>query len=140
VTVAAINLGISRHAIQVVDRLLKSECSIPFIARYRQDETGGLTPEQLRDVSKLLSSLRAAQERAQNLISKHSFDKQLCDALLSCHSVRAINELYAPMKTTKKSAVEVARFMGYQKLADLILSGGTVRFSVIRREYGGRRP
>lgn len=105
--------------------LLDSGATLPFIARYRKEATGGLDEDQLRRLTELLSGLRALDERRQTILA--SIDEQgkltpdLRARLLAAESKAELEDLYLPFKQKRRTRASVARERGLESLAQLIL-------------------
>jgi uncharacterized protein len=100
--------------------------TLPFIARYRKEQTGMLDEQQLRQLKKLLDRLRALEDRRQTI--KASIEEQgkmtarLREGLLAATSLTELEDLYRPYKPKRRTRADVAREKGLQGLADLILA------------------
>lgn len=105
--------------------LLDGGNTIPFIARYRKEATGGLDEQQLRQVQDGLQKLRSLDERRQTILKTIEEQGQLTPALrqqiLDAGTLTALEDLYQPYKPKRRTRASVAREKGLQGLADLIL-------------------
>jgi uncharacterized protein len=105
--------------------LLDAGNTVPFIARYRKEITGGLDEEQLRQLSALLSKLRKLMDRRETIVS--SIEEQgkltpdLHQQLMDAETLTQLEDLYQPYKPKRRTRAQVAREKGLQGLADLIL-------------------
>jgi uncharacterized protein len=108
--------------------------TIPFVARYRKEATGGLDEEQLRQVSQLLEKFRALDERRETII--HSIDEQgkltpeLHQQIVEADTLTTLEDLYQPYRPKRKTRASIAREKGLQGLADLILQQPQTRESL----------
>lgn len=106
--------------------LLDAGNTVPFIARYRKEMTGGLDDEQLRTLADELTALRALDERRAAIIG--SIDEQgkltpeLRRQLDVAQSRTALEDLYAPYRPKRRTRAGLARGAGLQPLADLIIA------------------
>lgn len=114
-------------AINLIAMMEKEECTIPFIARYRREKTGGMDPDNLRYFSTLLEELRAVQKKSKTMIQ--SVQKQgLLDlktelSLLSAQSMEELELAYAPFKGEKKTSLaNRARLLGLGEAASSVLA------------------
>ncbi len=100
--------------------------TLPFIARYRKERTGGLDEEQLRDIKKSLEALRALDDRRRTVIAQIErqghMTPELHQQLLAADSLTVLEDLYRPYKPKRKTRADIARDKGLQPLADLILA------------------
>ncbi len=105
--------------------LLDAGNTVPFIARYRKERTGGLDEDQLRQISALLQHLRALDERRQTIIDSITAQGQLTpelhQQLLAADSRTALEDLYQPYKPKRRTRASIACEKGLQALADLIM-------------------
>jgi len=108
--------------------LLEAGNSIPFLARYRREATGGMGPDTLRQVKDNLEVLKTVKEKAVKAVAAVEKIGKLTPLLrrsfLSCQSVQEVDHLYAPYKTgSKASLAERARKLGLESTAEELLEG-----------------
>ena len=105
--------------------LLDAGNTLPFIARYRKEVTGGLDEEQIRQLSALLDTLRKLEERRQTIVAsieeQGKLTPELHQQLLGAESLTALEDLYQPYKPKRRTRADIAREKGLQGLADLII-------------------
>ncbi len=105
--------------------LLDTGNTLPFIARYRKERTGGLDEEQLRHISTTLEHLRALDERRQAILAsieaQGKLTPELQQQILDVDSRTALEDLYQPYRPKRRTRASIARERGLQGLADLIL-------------------
>ncbi|WAR19308.1 SRBD1-like protein [Mya arenaria] len=111
-----------------VVKLLDEGCTIPFIARYRKEQTGGMEANKLRDTLTLLEDLRAVENKVksvkQSIEEKGKLTKDLETALSNSQTLQEVETLYAPFKPGNKGTLaERARALGLQPLALKYISG-----------------
>ena len=121
----AAQLNLRSKQIAAAIELLDEGNTLPFIARYRKEMTGGLDEEQLRQLSALLSRLRKLEERRQTIVAsieaQGKLTPELHEQLLAADTRAALEDLYRPYKPKRRTRASVAREKGLQGLADLIL-------------------
>jgi protein Tex len=109
----------------VID-LLDAGNSIPFVARYRQEATGGVDEEQLRQIQDGLARLRALDERRAVVIraieEQGQLTADLSAQIQAADSLTVLEDLYQPYKPKRRTRASIAREQGLQPLADLILN------------------
>jgi uncharacterized protein len=105
--------------------LLDAGNTLPFIARYRKEQTGTLDEDQLRQISALLEHLRAMDERRATIIAsieeQGKLTPELHQQLLAADSRTALEDLYQPYKPRRRTRASIAREKGLQGLADILL-------------------
>ena len=108
-------------------QLLDEGATVPFIARYRKEMTGGLTDADLRNLSDRLSYLRNLEERKNTVLKSISeqgklnteLEKRIEDAL----TLNAVEDLYRPYKPKRKTRGSLAREKGLAPLAEFLKKG-----------------
>ncbi len=118
-------LGVSPHRVNAAIRLLDEGATVPFIARYRKEATGGLDDVQLRTLAERLRYLRELEERrAAVLATLHEralLTDELAAALGAAPTKNELEALYAPHKTRRKTLAFLAREAGLDSLVEDLL-------------------
>ena len=118
-------LGIEPEAIARTVALLDAGNTLPFITRYRRDETGGLDEEQIGRIRNSVAKLRQLEERKQTILrsieSQHALTDELRVAIERADSVKRLEDLYLPYRPKKQTLATQAREQGLGPLADEIL-------------------
>lgn len=124
-------LKLPSNGVAATIRLLDEGNTIPFLARYRKEATGGLDEEQIRQLRERLGALRALDERRETVLAaianQEKLTPELESAIRTAETLTALEDLYQPYKPKRRTRASVARERGLQPLADLILeqpSGG----------------
>ena len=131
-TIAAISKALSAKPAQVEGaiRLFEEGCSIPFVARYRKEATGGLDEIALRVVEDLLHKAKELADRKSTMLRTIAEQGLLTDTLrkqiLSCDDKKVLEVLYLPFKPKRKTRASTARERGLQPLADLLMRQETL--------------
>jgi uncharacterized protein len=106
--------------------LLDAGNTLPFIARYRKEATGGLDDEQLRLLMETLGQLRALDERRQTILESVAEQGKLTDELRAqfaeATSLTILEDLYQPYRPKRRTRASVARDKGLDGLAEMILT------------------
>jgi len=106
--------------------LLDEGNTIPFIARYRKERTGGLDEEQLRAVAERLTYLRGLDERKQAILASISeqgkLTAELETAIAAADTLQAVEDIYLPYRPKRRTRATVARELGLEPLAQMILA------------------
>lgn len=119
-------LGIDPGAIARTVALLDDGNTVPFITRYRRDETGGLDEQQIGRIRLNISKLRQLEERKHTILrsieSQHALTDDLRQLIERTDSVKRLEDLYLPFRPKKQTLSTKAREQGLGPLADEILS------------------
>ncbi len=119
-------LGVREDQIEAVLSLLSEGATVPFLARYRKEATGGLDLSHLRRVEDRLQQVRELDERRAFILEAIGQQGRLTaelQALVATADTRArLEDLYLPFKQKRRSRANQAREAGLEPLADLLLS------------------
>lgn len=117
-------LSIQLTGIHAVLNLLAEGATVPFIARYRKDKTGGLDEQQIIAINERFQQLQQLIDRKAYIIKSISEQDKMTDELLEkiekCEEINALEDLYLPYKPKKRTKAQIARENGLQGLADFI--------------------
>ncbi len=106
--------------------LLDGGATVPFIARYRKEVTGGLDDIQLRELEARLSYLREMRDRLAAVIKaideQGKLTPQLLAALHACATKQELEDLYLPFKLKRRTKGQLAREAGLELLADALFA------------------
>ncbi|MBV6801933.1 RNA-binding transcriptional accessory protein [Xanthomonas campestris pv. lawsoniae] len=109
--------------------LLDEGASVPFIARYRKEVTGGLDDTQLRNLETRLTYLRELEERRAAILSSIGEQGKLSDELrneiVAADTKSRLEDLYLPYKPKRRTRAQIAREAGLEPLADGLLADPT---------------
>jgi uncharacterized protein len=115
------DLQIRRVQVEAVVRLLDEGNTVPFITRYRKEQTGGLDEEFIRRVQLRVTALRALAERKQTILKSIALQGKLTDALaaaiLEAEQVKRLEDLYLPYKQKKRTLASDAKDKGLEPAA-----------------------
>ncbi|REK07503.1 MAG: S1 RNA-binding domain-containing protein [Planctomycetota bacterium] len=118
-------LGLSLRQVESVVELLDAGNTVPFITRYRKDQTGGLDEEQIRQVESRLIRMRLLAERKQTILrsieSQGKLTPELSAEIEAATSTKRLEDLYLPFKPKKQTLATVARERGLDPLAEEVL-------------------
>ncbi|NQT17142.1 MAG: RNA-binding transcriptional accessory protein, partial [Planctomycetes bacterium] len=119
-------LGIPVGQVQAVLELLDDGNTVPFITRYRKDQTGGLDEEQIRRIQIRLTKLRILAERKQTILrsieAQGKLTEKLSKQIRAAGTTKRLEDLYLPYKPKKQTLATVARSRGLEPLAAEILA------------------
>jgi len=109
------------NQVQAAIALLDSGATVPFIARYRKEVTGGLDDTQLRKLEERLYYLRELEERRRAIIESIAEQGKLDDALkaqiMEADTKARLEDLYLPYKPKRRTKAQIAREAGLEPLA-----------------------
>ncbi|KEA51696.1 transcription accessory protein [Mangrovibacter sp. MFB070] len=122
--IIASELNARNEQVEAAIRLLDEGNTVPFIARYRKEVTGGLDDTQLRQLEVRLGYLRELEERRQAILKSISEQGKLSDelagAINSTLSKTELEDLYLPYKPKRRTRGQIAIEAGLEPLADLL--------------------
>ena len=120
-------LGLKLNQVNNVIEMLDEGNTVPFIARYRKERTGGLSDEVLRKFSERLTYLRNLEERKSDvsrLIEEQGkLTEEITNALNKAETLTEVEDIYRPYKPKKRTRATIAKEKGLEPLANLIISG-----------------
>jgi uncharacterized protein len=123
-------LGVPARQVQAAVQLLDDGATVPFIARYRKEATGGLDDTQLRTLEERLGYLRELEERRTAVLTSIAEQGKLDDALKTliqaADSKQRLEDLYLPYKPKRRTKAQIAREAGLAPLAEGLLADPTL--------------
>ena len=118
-------LGIKPSQVENTIKLIDEGNTIPFIARYRKEVTGGLSDEILRNLGERLTYLRNLETRKEEIVKSIEEQGKLTDEILQAVAIAKtlaeVEDIYRPYKPKKKTRATVAKAKGLEPLAEIIL-------------------
>lgn len=124
-TEVAKNLNIKKEQAETVLKMLEEGCTVPFIARYRKEQTGALTEDAIRMIEEQYTYGVNLQKRKDDVIrlieEKQLMTPELKEAILSATKLIEVEDLYRPFKEKKKTKATEAIRLGLDPLADIML-------------------
>ncbi|QDW66812.1 Tex family protein [Luteimonas granuli] len=122
-------IGAQRAQVEAAVGLLDEGATVPFIARYRKEVTGGLDDTQLRDLETRLGYLRELEDRRAAILASIDEQGKLSDELRAdiegADSKARLEDLYLPYKPKRRTRAQIAREAGLEPLADGLLADPT---------------
>ena len=126
----AAELKVGEHQVQAATDLLDGGATVPFIARYRKEATGGLDDAQLRELEVRLTYLRELEERRAVVLKAIDEQGKLTDALrvaiATAPTKQELEDIYLPYKQKRRTKGQLAREFGIEPLADKLLADPTL--------------
>ena len=118
-------LNIKTAQVENTIKLIDEGNTIPFIARYRKEVTGGLSDEVLRTFGERLNYLRNLETRKEEIIKSIDEQGKLTDEILQAtviaKTLAEVEDIYRPYKQKKKTRATVAKAKGLEPLAQIII-------------------
>ena len=117
-------LNIKNYQVEKTIELIDGGNTIPFIARYRKEVTGGLSDEVLRNLDERLKYLRNLEERKEEVKTSIENQGKLTDEIVKnleiAQTLAEVEDIYRPYKQKKKTRATVAKAKGLEPLAQII--------------------
>ncbi|MDX1397894.1 MAG: Tex-like N-terminal domain-containing protein, partial [Oceanospirillum sp.] len=114
-------LSVKQTQVSAAVALLDEGSTVPFIARYRKEVTGGLDDTQLRNLEERLRYLRELEDRRSTVLKSIDDQGKLTDELkadiLSAETKTRLEDLYLPYKPKRRTKAQIAREAGLEPLA-----------------------
>lgn len=125
VEIIAQELQIKQSQVESTIKLIDEGNTIPFIARYRKEATGGLSDELLRNLGERLTYLRNLESRKEEVIksidSQGKLTQEIIKDLEKCITLAEVEDIYRPYKQKKRTRATIAKEKGLESLADTII-------------------
>ena len=122
----SLELSVKPHQVAAVIDLIDDGATIPFIARYRKEATGGLDDTVLRNLDARLLYLRELEDRRAAILAsiteQQKLTPQLAEEISQADTKQRLEDLYAPYKPKRRTRAQIAREAGLEPLADAILA------------------
>ena len=122
--IIAEELNIKVAQVEATIKLIDEGNTIPFIARYRKEVTGGLSDEILREFGERLSYLRNLEKRKEEVTKsideQGKLSEEIIKSLEEAKTLSEVEDIYRPYKPKKKTRATIAKSKGLEPLADII--------------------
>ena len=126
----AAEIKITETQVRAAVELLDGGATVPFIARYRKEATGGLDDIQLRELEARLSYLRELEDRRAAVLKAIDEQGKLTDALraqiAAAPTKQELEDIYLPFKQKRRTKGQIAREFGIEPLADKLFADPTL--------------
>ncbi len=118
-------LKLKPFQVQNAIKLIDEGNTIPFIARYRKEQTGEMSDEQLRDFFERLNYLRNLDKRKEEVVrlieEQGKLTEELKTAIENAQTMTEVEDLYRPYKQKKRTRATIAKEKGLEPLATMIM-------------------
>ena len=125
--------------IQKTVQLLNEDCTIPFISRYRKDQTGNLDEVVIEQIAKLNKQYDELVKRKESILKtiqeQGQLSPELAKKLQDSFDLQELEDLYLPFKKKKKTKADVARENGLEPLATIIFAQKNDNIDFISTQY-----
>lgn len=132
-------LGVKETHVEAALKLMAEGNTVPFIARYRKEATGGLDDSQLRIIEERSTYLRELEERKETVLAAIEEQGKLTDELRAliqgCETKARLEDLYLPYKKRRKTKADIAREAGLEPLTDKLIENPAADPSELAGEY-----
>ncbi|GAA4528872.1 Tex family protein [Chelativorans composti] len=132
-------IGAGAGQVLAAIKLLDEGATVPFVARYRKEVTGGLDDTQLRTLSERLSYLRELDQRRETVLNsireQGKLTEDLEKAILAASTKAELEDLYLPYKPKRRTKAQIARERGLGPLADAILENRAAEPAKLAEAY-----
>ncbi|WP_067548048.1 Tex family protein [Nocardia crassostreae] len=122
-------LGVREEQVRAAVELLDAGSTVPFVARYRKEVTGGLDDAQLRQLDERLHYLRELDERRTSIIEsirgQGKLDEALHAQIMLADTKARLEDIYLPYKPKRRTKAQIAREAGHEPVADALLNDPT---------------
>jgi len=116
---------ISKSQIEATVRLLEEGCTIPFIARYRKEVTGGLDEVEIEEIRKEDLRKKELEKRKQTVLStieeQGKLTAELKKRIVECDDLQILEDIYLPYKPKRRTKAAIAKENGLEPLADWLM-------------------
>lgn len=119
-------LGVREQQVAATVELLDGGATVPFVARYRKEITGGLDDAQLRTLEERLTYLRELEDRRKVILEsvreQGKLDASVEAAIMTADTKGRLEDIYLPFKPKRRTKAEIAKEAGLMPLADILLA------------------
>ncbi len=134
-------LGIKEDKLAATVELLDAGNTVPFVARYRKEVTGGLDDQVLRTLLDRLTYLRNLEKRKEEvrglIDGQGKLTDEICAAIEKAETVTEVDDIYRPFRPKRKTRASVARERGLEPLAELLMEQAAVYDPTIAEAANG---
>ena len=135
----ATELSVRENQVAATIELLDGGATVPFVARYRKEATGGLDDTQLRQLDERLRYLRELDERRdailRSIAGQEKLTPQLESALYAAADKTTLEDLYLPYKPKRRTKAQIAREAGLEPLSEALLTDSRQNPETIAAAY-----
>ncbi len=134
-----LNTSIDAEKVKATLTLLKQDCTIPFIARYRKDITGNLDEVEILAIKQGLESFEKIEKRKASVLIQiqalNTNNEDVLEAIKSSFDLKEIERLFDPFKVSKNKTLDLAKAAGFEKLAKILMSRSSMNPDQLFTKY-----
>lgn len=138
-TLIASEINARPQQVEVAVTLIDEGATVPFIARYRKERTGGLDDDQLRKIEERLTYLRELEQRRASIVKtidgQGKLDDQLLKKINAVMTRSELEDLYLPFKPKRRTKAQIAREAGLEPLAIELVNSPNIDPFKMAKEY-----
>lgn len=132
-------LQLPENSVKNTINLLNQDCTIPFISRYRKEQTGNLDEVEIGEIVKHKEQFELIEKRKTSILKTLTeldvLTQDLKDKINKTQDLTALEDLYLPYKKKRKTKAETARQQGLEPLAKIIMSQNANNLETIAFKY-----
>lgn len=132
-------LGLKVHQVKNVIQLIDDDNTIPFIARYRKEQTGGLNEVEIHEIHERYQYAENLHKRKEEVIriidEQEKLTEELAKAIWGAAKLQDVEDLYMPYKQKRRTRASVAKEKGLEPFADWLLSAPTTEVGDQAKRY-----
>jgi uncharacterized protein len=133
------HISASAQSIESTVKLLSEDCTIPFIARYRKDQTGNLDEVVIEQIAKLTKEFDTIIKRKESILKsieeQNALTPELKKKIQESFDLNDLEDFYLPFKKKKKTRADTARENGLEPLAKIIMAQNSDDVDFIASKY-----
>jgi uncharacterized protein len=120
----ATELGLKEFQVEAVAALLEADATVPFIARYRKEQTGSMDEVQISQVRDRMAKLQELDDRRDSIIAslteRNLLTDELAEKIALAESLTVLEDIYLPFRPKRRTKAMIARERGLEPLATII--------------------
>jgi len=133
------NVGVSHTSVQNTFNLFQTGATIPFIARYRKEQTGSLDEVQLLAIKEQIDYYESLEKRKVTILTtieeQGNLTSELQKTIEQCYNAIELEDIYLPFKPKKKTRASEAKLKGLEPLANILFEQKHIQFSNVVSEF-----
>ncbi len=120
----AVELGLKEFQVEAVASLLEADATVPFIARYRKEQTGSMDEVQIAEVRDRMAKLKELDDRRDSIIAslteRNLLTDELAEKIALAETLTVLEDIYLPFRPKRRTKAMIARERGLEPLATAI--------------------